>query len=82
MTKSLQDLLLGYDHLPVMPGTLWDSPPRQVSSERNWPPHYLMLTNYFAPLFPIMLYALIFPPTSESWTAYVRRALRLLLNSA
>jgi AcrR family transcriptional regulator len=27
----------------------------------------------------IMLYALIFPPTSESWTAYVRRALSLLL---
>ncbi len=26
----------------------------------------------------IMLYALIFPPT-ESWTAYIRRALRLLL---
>lgn len=27
----------------------------------------------------IMLYALIFPPTSESWTTYVRRALSLLL---
>jgi AcrR family transcriptional regulator len=27
----------------------------------------------------IMLYALIFPPTAESWEAYVRRALRLLL---
>ncbi|HBL59736.1 MAG TPA: TetR family transcriptional regulator [Cyanobacteria bacterium UBA8803] len=26
----------------------------------------------------IMLYALIFPPTSESWTKYVRRALELL----
>lgn len=29
----------------------------------------------------IMLYALIFPPTSESWAAYVRRALDLILNS-
>ena len=28
----------------------------------------------------IMLYALIFPPTSESWSAYVRRALDLLLS--
>ncbi|PZV14324.1 MAG: TetR family transcriptional regulator [Pseudanabaena sp.] len=27
----------------------------------------------------IMLYALIFQPTSESWTAYVRRALSLLI---
>ena len=27
----------------------------------------------------IMLYALIFPPTTESWTEYVRRALHLLL---
>lgn len=27
----------------------------------------------------IMLYALIFPPTSESWEAYVRRALSLFL---
>lgn len=27
----------------------------------------------------IMLYALIFPPTSESWIDYVRRALSLLL---
>jgi hypothetical protein len=26
----------------------------------------------------IMLYALIFQPTSESWTEYVRRALNLL----
>ncbi|MFB2893529.1 TetR/AcrR family transcriptional regulator [Aerosakkonemataceae cyanobacterium BLCC-F50] len=26
----------------------------------------------------IMLYSLIFPPTSESWTVYVRRALNLL----
>jgi AcrR family transcriptional regulator len=30
----------------------------------------------------IMLYALIFPPTAESWTAYVRRALNLLLRGA
>jgi AcrR family transcriptional regulator len=30
----------------------------------------------------IMLYALIFPPTAESWEAYVRRALGLLLQSA
>jgi AcrR family transcriptional regulator len=29
----------------------------------------------------IMLYALIFQPTSESWTAYVRRSLNLLLNN-
>jgi AcrR family transcriptional regulator len=29
----------------------------------------------------IMLYALIFPPTSESWTDYVRRALSLLLRN-
>jgi AcrR family transcriptional regulator len=29
----------------------------------------------------IMLYALIFQPTSESWTAYVRRALSLLLST-
>ncbi|WP_019499265.1 TetR/AcrR family transcriptional regulator [Pseudanabaena sp. PCC 6802] len=29
----------------------------------------------------IMLYALIFQPTSESWTAYVRRALSLLFRS-
>jgi AcrR family transcriptional regulator len=28
----------------------------------------------------IMLYALIFPPTAESWEVYVRRALRLLLH--
>jgi AcrR family transcriptional regulator len=27
----------------------------------------------------IMLYALIFPPTSESWTEYIRRALDLLI---
>ena len=26
----------------------------------------------------IMLYAMIFPPTTESWEAYVRRALRLI----
>jgi hypothetical protein len=26
----------------------------------------------------IMLYALIFPPETESWTKYVRRVLRLL----
>ena len=30
----------------------------------------------------IMLYALIFPPDSESWTAYVCRALNLLLRGA
>lgn len=30
----------------------------------------------------IMLYALIFPSTSESWTVYVRRALNLLLKGA
>jgi len=30
----------------------------------------------------IMLYALIFPPTSESWTVYVHRALNLLLKGA
>jgi AcrR family transcriptional regulator len=30
----------------------------------------------------IMLYALIFPPTSEAWIAYVRRALSLLLNNS
>lgn len=30
----------------------------------------------------IMLYALIFPPTSQSWTAYVRRALQLILGSS
>ena len=30
----------------------------------------------------IMLYALIFQPTSESWTAYVRRALSLLFKEA
>jgi AcrR family transcriptional regulator len=30
----------------------------------------------------IMLYALIFQPTSESWTAYVRRSLSLLLSNA
>lgn len=29
----------------------------------------------------IMLYALIFPPTSESWTTYIRRALNLILGS-
>ncbi|HEY9882952.1 MAG TPA: TetR/AcrR family transcriptional regulator [Thermosynechococcaceae cyanobacterium] len=29
----------------------------------------------------IMLYALIFPPTSEDWTVYVRRALSLLFES-
>jgi AcrR family transcriptional regulator len=29
----------------------------------------------------IMLYALIFQPTSESWTVYVRRALNLLFSS-
>lgn len=28
----------------------------------------------------IMLYALIFPPISETWDAYVRRSLRLCLN--
>ena len=30
----------------------------------------------------IMLYALIFQPTSEAWTVYVRRAFRLLLSEA
>jgi AcrR family transcriptional regulator len=30
----------------------------------------------------IMLYTLIFPPTSESWTDYVRRALNLLIRNA
>jgi AcrR family transcriptional regulator len=30
----------------------------------------------------IMLYALIFPPTDESWTAYVHRALRLFFRGA
>jgi len=30
----------------------------------------------------IMLYALIFQPTTESWTGYVRRALNLLLKGA
>lgn len=30
----------------------------------------------------IMLYALIFPPTDESWTAYVHRALQLFLRGA
>ncbi len=30
----------------------------------------------------IMLYALIFQPTSESWNTYVRRALNLLLRNA
>lgn len=30
----------------------------------------------------IMLYALIFPPITESWEAYVRRTLHLLLKSA
>jgi AcrR family transcriptional regulator len=30
----------------------------------------------------IMLYALIFPPTTESWTAYVHRALNLFLRGA
>jgi AcrR family transcriptional regulator len=30
----------------------------------------------------IMLYALIFPPTTESWSAYVRRALDLMLRGA
>ena len=30
----------------------------------------------------IMLYALIFPPTAESWTEYVKRALHLLLQEA
>lgn len=30
----------------------------------------------------IMLYALIFQPTSESWTTYVRRALNLLFRNA
>jgi AcrR family transcriptional regulator len=30
----------------------------------------------------IMLYALIFQPTSESWTSYVRRAVNLLLKNA
>ena len=30
----------------------------------------------------IMLYALIFPPSNESWTEYVRRALRLLLRES
>jgi len=27
----------------------------------------------------IMLYAMIFPPTSESWESYVRRSLKLVL---
>lgn len=30
----------------------------------------------------IMLYALIFPPTNESWTEYVRRALNLMFKGA
>jgi AcrR family transcriptional regulator len=29
----------------------------------------------------IMLYALIFPPTSESWTTYIRRVLNFILRS-
>ena len=27
----------------------------------------------------MMLYAMIFPPTSESWEAYIRRSLELIL---
>jgi AcrR family transcriptional regulator len=34
----------------------------------------------FDTLSGIMLYALMFQPTSESWTGYVRRALNLLFN--
>jgi AcrR family transcriptional regulator len=36
----------------------------------------------FDALSGIMLYALIFPPTSEPWTVYVRRALNLLFVSS
>ena len=46
---------------------------------RNEVPSDLKPELVFDAMSGIMLYALIFPPTSESWASYVRRALRLLL---
>jgi AcrR family transcriptional regulator len=45
---------------------------------RNEVPTELDSDLVFDTMSGIMLYALIFQPTSESWTAYVRRALSLL----
>jgi AcrR family transcriptional regulator len=45
---------------------------------RNEVPTDLDSDFVFDTMSAIMLYALIFQPTSESWTAYVRRALRFL----
>lgn len=49
---------------------------------RNEVPTDLDSNLVFDTMSGIMLYALIFQPTSESWTVYVRRALSLLLRNA
>lgn len=49
---------------------------------RNEIPTNLDSDLVFDAMSAIMLYALIFQPTSESWTAYVHRALSLLFRNA
>jgi AcrR family transcriptional regulator len=49
---------------------------------RNEIPTDLNSDLVFDTMSAIMLYALIFQPTSESWTAYVHRALSLLFRNA
>lgn len=52
------------------------------AKERNEVPVDLDPGLVFDTMSGIMLYALIFPPTSESWRGYVRRALGLLFQEA
>jgi AcrR family transcriptional regulator len=52
------------------------------AKERNEIPTDLDSDLVFDTMSAIMLYALIFPPTSESWIAYVHRALSLLFRNA
>ncbi|PZO42647.1 MAG: TetR family transcriptional regulator [Pseudanabaena frigida] len=48
------------------------------AKSRNEVPQDLDSGLVFDTMSGIMLYAMIFPPTTESWEAYVRRALRLI----
>jgi AcrR family transcriptional regulator len=54
----------------------------QRAKARNEIPADLDSDLVFDAMSAIMLYALIFQPTSESWTAYVHRALNLLFRNA
>jgi AcrR family transcriptional regulator len=54
----------------------------QRAKARNEIPADLDSDLVFDTMSGIMLYALIFQPTSESWTAYVHRALSLLFRNA